>query len=35
MSQAVEVHELSKVFNPGSTKQVDALVEIDLAVSLG
>nr|MBA3801537.1 ATP-binding cassette domain-containing protein [Acidimicrobiia bacterium] len=35
MSQAVEVHELSKVFNPGTTKQVDALVEIDLAVSLG
>ncbi|MEJ7562716.1 MAG: ATP-binding cassette domain-containing protein, partial [Ilumatobacteraceae bacterium] len=35
MSQAVEVHELSKVFNPGTTKQVDALVEIDLTVSLG
>ena len=33
--RAVEVVSASKVFNPGTTRQVDALVDIDLAVDPG
>jgi NitT/TauT family transport system ATP-binding protein len=33
--RAVEVFNASKVFNPGTTRQVDALVDIELAVDAG
>ncbi|MFV0308340.1 MAG: ABC transporter ATP-binding protein [Desertimonas sp.] len=35
MSAAVEVRAAGKVFNPGTPKQVDALVDIDLVVAPG
>ncbi|MET0578491.1 MAG: ABC transporter ATP-binding protein [Ilumatobacteraceae bacterium] len=34
-SNAVEVTNAAKVFNPGTTRQVDALVDIDLVVAPG
>ena len=34
-ARAVEVVGVSKVFNPGTTRQVDALVDVDLVVEPG